>query len=102
VRLYPFNLKVFFLPTAFANQNRAAGFKQRQRFRIRTDFVGAFNAMRPNDLADEDMIFVFHRPIQLIEYFRLQIEYLWNPIELEKTERGDLSNIQFSITAQLN
>jgi len=58
--------------------------------------------MHPNDLADEHMIFVFHRPIQLIEYFRLQIEYLWNPIEFKKVERNDLSNIQFSITAYLN
>jgi hypothetical protein len=35
--------------------------------------------------------------LQLIEYFRLNIEYLWNAVDLKKTERSDSLNIQFTI-----
>ena len=33
----------------------------------------------------------------MIEYFRLHIEYLWNAVNLKKTEHSDSLNIQFSI-----
>ena len=33
----------------------------------------------------------------MIEYFRLHIEYLWNAVDLKKTEHSDSLNIQFSI-----
>ena len=33
----------------------------------------------------------------MIEYFRLNIEYLWNAVDLKKTEHSDSFNIQFSI-----
>lgn len=33
----------------------------------------------------------------MIEYFRLHIEYLWNAVDLKKTEHGDSLNIQFAI-----
>ena len=35
--------------------------------------------------------------LQLIEYFRLNIEYLWNAVDLKKSEHSDSLNIQFSI-----
>ncbi len=33
----------------------------------------------------------------MIGYFRLNIEYLWNAVDLEKTENSDSLNFQFSI-----
>ena len=35
--------------------------------------------------------------LQMIEYFRLHIEYLWNAVNLKKTEHCDSLNIKFSI-----
>jgi len=32
----------------------------------------------------------------MIEYCRLNIEYLWNAVDLKKTEHSDLLNIQSS------
>jgi len=36
-------------------------------------------------------------PLPMIEYFRLNIEYLWNAVDLKKTERSDSIIRHFSI-----
>jgi hypothetical protein len=71
MRLDPLDF-AFVFPAAvlFADKDTASGLIQRKRFRIRTEPVGSFYAMDPNDFTDEYMIFFINRIIQRAKVFR--------------------------------
>ena len=39
----------------------------------------------------------YFQHIQMIEYCRLNIEYLWNAVDLKRTEQSNSFNLQFAI-----